>query len=93
LFPGTSTFKSNVTNNLINNGDITVNDINRVFLVYGTSIPLIEGEITRHRPPVHTNLVRVPLPLIIAAHHLGISFLMDFSKSTAKFSSTQSQTK
>ena len=38
IFPGTSTFKSYMSNNLIQNYDIYVDDINRANIIYGLSI-------------------------------------------------------
>ena len=45
LFPGTLTLKSYVATNLIRNFNIT---INRVDLISGPYIPLIQGQMTRH---------------------------------------------
>ena len=82
-FPGTSTFKSYVINNLIQNCDISVDDINKANIIYGPSIPNIQGQMTRRRPQAHDKIVKISLPPMAAQHHQKVSLSMDFFLSTA----------
>ena len=53
FFPVTNTFKDYVNTNLINNCEITTNDVNWGELIYKPLEPYIEGHMVRHKPPVH----------------------------------------
>ena len=44
-WPSTTTFKHYIQNNLIRNCGITLGDVNRSLIVYGTPIPLLKGKI------------------------------------------------
>ena len=59
-FPGTSTLKT-----YFNNSAITVDDVNRAEILYGPSIPNVQGQMTRHRYITHEKVIRVLLPPII----------------------------
>ena len=78
IFPGTSTLKTYLQDNLINNSTVTVEDVNRANIIYGPSIPNIQGQMTRRRPITHEKLARVPLPPIIQQQHHKIALSMDF---------------
>ena len=78
FFPGTSTLKTYLQDNLINNSAVTVDDVNRADIIYDPSIPNIQGQMTRRRPITHEKLVRVPLPPIIQQQHHEIALSMDF---------------
>ena len=77
-FPGTSTLKTYLRNNLINNSAVTVDDVNRAEIIYGPSIPNVQGQMTRYRPITHEKVTRVPLPPIIQQQHQEIALSMDF---------------
>lgn len=70
--------KHYVNENLINNCNITADDINRAELVYGPAVPYIQGHMTRKRPLVHNKVEKIPLPPMIAKHHTNIALYMDF---------------
>ena len=53
FYPGTKTLTKYVANNLINNSQITVDDVNRGELIYGPPVPYIQGHMTRKKPPMH----------------------------------------
>ena len=77
FFPGTSTFKIYVSNNLIQNCDISVDDISIVNIIYGPLVLNIQGQMTRQRPQAHDKIVKVSLPHMVAQHHLKVSLSMD----------------
>ena len=55
-YPSTSTLKHYVKENLINNCNITADNINRAELVYGPAVPYIQGHMTRKRPLIHNKV-------------------------------------
>ena len=58
--------KNYVNKNLINNCAITVDDINRAELSYGTPVPYLQGHMVRHKPPIHNNdIEKILLPPMI----------------------------
>ena len=59
----TSNFVSYVLNNLITNGDITVDGINRVEHIYGTLTPLSKGKMKRERKKSKIMKTSFPLPI------------------------------
>ena len=82
IFPGALTFKSYESNNLIQNFNNSVDDINRANIIYGASIPIIQGQITRHRPQAHDKIIEVLLPSMVAHHHSKVTLLMYLFLST-----------
>ena len=78
FYPGTKTLTKYVANNLINNSQITVDDVNRGELIYGPPVPYIQGHMTRKKPPMHEKIEKIPLPLMIQQHHSNIALAMDF---------------
>ena len=59
-FPGTSTLKT-----YFNNSTVTVDDVNRAEILYGPSIPNVQGQMTRQRYITHEKVIRVLLSPII----------------------------
>ena len=52
----------------INHCNVTIDDINRVELIYGPATPLLQGEITRYQPN-SDKIELIPLSLPISEHH------------------------
>ena len=46
----TTNFKSVFKKQIINNCNVTTNDINHVELIYGPPTPLLQGKMTRYKP-------------------------------------------
>ena len=92
-YPSTKTFKSYVTDNLMINCNITADHVNRAELIYGPPVPYLEGHMVRRRPQTHDKIEKIPLPPMIAEHHLDVALAMDFSLSTVTFFSTPSPIK
>jgi hypothetical protein len=76
-WPSTTTFKKIIQKNLVCNSTITIDDINRAELLYGTATPLLQGKMTRVHPP-QVKIKRIPLPLPIATHHKDLQLYIDF---------------
>ena len=66
-WPSTSTLKSHISNNLISDTNITLDNINQA----------CKGTITRLHPNTH-KITRIPLPLPIAQNHKNIQLYIDF---------------
>ena len=86
-------FKAHVQNNLINNCEVTVDDINRAEIVYGLSVPYLQGRMVQCKPEVHDKIEKIPLPPMIAQHHLNLAMYMDFFYVNENIFFTQSQTR
>ena len=76
-WPSTSTFKKYVSDNYINNCDVTVDDIERGILIYGEPLPLLKGKMKRISPRKHPKLTKRPLPFIIAETHRDLNLYVD----------------
>jgi hypothetical protein len=76
-WPSTSTFKRIIGQNLIENSGLTIDDINRAELIFGTPTPLLKGKMTR-RIPIQNKVEKIPLPLPIATRHKQIHLYLDF---------------
>ena len=76
-WPSASHFKSIVKKQLLQNCNVTVDDINRADIIYGPARPLLQGKMTRLHPP-STKIERIPLPLPIQEHHRCLQLFMDF---------------
>jgi hypothetical protein len=76
-WPSTAFFKTIIANNHTKNSPITVDDINRAELIFGTPTPLLQGKMTRVRP-TKNKIEKIPLPLPIAKHHKDIELYIDF---------------
>ena len=77
-YPGTATLKNYVSNNFLTNCAVTADDVNRAELIYGPPVPYLEGHMVRHKSPIHEKIEKIPLPLMVAKHHLTIALSMDF---------------
>ena len=76
-WPSTSKFKRIIKNNLINNSPITIDDINRAEMIFGTPKPLLKGTMIRH-VPITNKVSKVALPIQIAERHKEIHIYIDF---------------
>ena len=77
-YPSTTTFKNYVTSNLLNNCEVTADDVNRAELIYGPPVPYLTGHMLRRKPQTHEKIEKIPLPPMIAEHHLDAALAMDF---------------
>ena len=76
-WPGTTTLKHYITNNLINNTTVTTEDIDRATVIFGPPEPLCKGKMTRQRPHPHL-IPRIPIPPAISKHHMNVQLYVDF---------------
>ena len=76
-WPSTSKFKRIIKYNLINNSPITINDVNRAEIIFGTPKPLLKGTMIRH-VPITNKIEKVALPIQIAEIHKEIHIYIDF---------------
>ena len=76
--PSANTFKNYVQNNSINNCTVTPDDINRADIIYGPPVPYLQGHMVRRKHQVHDKIQKIPLPPMIAQHHLNIALHIDF---------------
>ena len=74
---GTATFKDYVSNNLVTNCEVIVDDVNRAELIYGPPAPYLEELMARTRPLIHERIEKMPLSSMVAQHHLNIFIAMD----------------
>ena len=77
-WPATDDFKRLVSDNLLLNCDITVNNISRAVAIYGPSEPMLQGKMVRRRPEHVADIPRVPLPPMITEHHPSDILDLDF---------------
>ena len=73
-----NTYKGYVTHNLMNNCAITTDDVNMAEIIYGSPVPFLKGHMVRRKPQVHDKIEKIPLPPMIAQHHLDVALAMDF---------------
>ena len=71
-WPSMSVFKEYIKNNLIQNCDVTVDDIARSKQIYGKAVPEIKGKMRRVGPVSHTDVQRVPLPVPLKGRTLHL---------------------
>jgi hypothetical protein len=76
-WPSASSFKHIIKNNLIINSGITIDDVNRAELIFGTPTPLLKGKMTR-KLPIQNKIEKIPLPIPIAERHKQIQLFIDF---------------
>ena len=62
---------------LLNYCKVTVDDINRADLIYGSALPLLQGKMVRHRPE-GVRIEHITLPLPIATNHKNVQLYVDF---------------
>ena len=78
-WPSTSAYKAYVSNNLLNNTKVTVDDINRAISIHGEPEPILEGKMTRPNAIILKSKVkRQPLPLPIKLNYQDIHLYVDF---------------
>ena len=77
-WPSKADFKNIVNKNLLVNYTITADDIARAEVISGPAVPILKGKMVRRRPEQHRNIVRVPLPPMIAEHHASDVLDVDF---------------
>ena len=77
-YPGVNAYKDYVTHNLMNNCAITTDDVNRAEIIYGSPVPYLKGHMVRRKPQAHDKIEKIPLPPMIAQHHLDVALAMDF---------------
>ena len=77
-WPPTQTYKSYVSDNLISNSKVTIDDVNRANVIWGEPEPLISGNMVRPTPPSVGKIQRIPLPLPIKIHHSEVQLHIDF---------------
>ena len=78
-WPGTSTFKSYLNNNLITNSEVTADDVSRAEHIFGVPIPLLRGKMTNTPTPHSTATIKKKkLPLSVPLQHQCITLFVDF---------------
>ena len=78
-WPGTSTFKSYLNNNLITNSEVTADDVSRAEHIFGVPIPLLRGKMTNTLTPHSTATIKKKkLPLPVSPQHQRITLFVDF---------------
>ena len=68
-FPSTTTFKGYICDILIQKNEVTADDVKRADIIYGPSVPNIQGQMTRNIPPIHEivgepNSTHIPTPTL-----------------------------
>jgi len=76
-WPSTSLYIKILNNNLVNNCDITVDDVLHGLKIYGEQKPLLKGKMKRRSPIAHTNDTKIPSPLQISQHHRDLILYID----------------
>ena len=62
VWPPLTTYVQYVSQNLLNNCDINVDDIMRAEKIYGPAPNLLKGTMKREKPTSHLHLQKIPLP-------------------------------
>ncbi len=78
-WPSVVNFKKYISNNLIKNTDVTIEDINRGEFIYGPPVPQLQGKMTKRHPTtpvIQQHLLTLPKP--ISDHHSNIKLCVDF---------------
>jgi hypothetical protein len=76
-WPSTTELKRYVSENLISNCNVTIDDITRAHFIYGTPLPLLKGKMVR-KNPTKANFSKVPIPAPILQFHKNVQLYMDF---------------
>ena len=76
-YPSTTTFKQMISNNLIRNCGVTVDDVSRAERIYGPLTPILQGKATRPRPK-RVQVENLPLPLQIEERYKNVDLHIDF---------------
>ena len=77
-WPPIQTYKSYVSDNLIANSKVIIDDVNRATMIWGKPEPLISGNMVRPTPPAIGKIQRIPLPLPVKLHHSKVQLHIDF---------------
>ena len=83
--PITSHFKDKVSKKLLRNYKVTVEDISRAELIYGSLTPILQGKTTRIKTK-GSKIERIPLPLPISKHHKDLQLYIEFFCEWSPFS-------
>ena len=67
-WPSTGQYKCIVAKNLIRNSGVTVDDINRAEIIFGTPETLLKGKMIR-RVRITKKIEKIPLPIPISERH------------------------
>lgn len=75
-WPSLSTFKRIVSSNLLRNCPITIDDINRAEIIFGTPSPLLKGKMIKPSS-IKVKIEKIPLPLPISKYHQRLQLYID----------------
>ena len=67
-----------VRENLVNNWEVTVDNINRDEIIYGPIASKIKSKMIWYRSTIYDEIIKIYLPPIITQPHLNIALGMDF---------------
>ena len=76
-WPSDTFYKSIISQNLVNNSEVTIDDVERAIHIFGPAKPVLQGTMTRMKP-TNNKIEKVPLPLPITQHHSSVSISIDF---------------
>ena len=58
-------YRNIIKNNLITNAEVTINNVNRAEIIYGTATPILQGRMTRVKPKSNKiGIILLPLPIL-----------------------------
>ena len=77
-WPSTSTYKTYVTNNLLNNSNVSIDDVVRAIQIHGEPEPLLEGKMTRPKANIFGKIKRTPLYFPLKDQCQDIQIHVDF---------------
>jgi len=73
-YPSTHDLKNIITNNLITDCPVTIQDVDQAKKIYGPSVAILKGKTTRHTPLVVTSdYVAIPPHILSANKHVTLS--------------------
>ena len=65
-------FKNDIKESLLQNCNISIDDINIAEAIYGTPKPILQGKMKRTTPPLKKKHLRLPIPLPIVSYHKNV---------------------
>ena len=77
-WPSDTHFNTILSENLITNSEITIDDAARAKHIYGPAKPLLQGQMTRSTPVPTNKIEKIPPPLPIIQLHTSVSLSIDF---------------
>ena len=77
VWPPLTTYVQYVSQNLLNNCDINVDDIMRAEKIYGPAPNLLKGTMEREKPTSHLHLQKIPLPAHMLSTLRDITLFID----------------